>query len=73
MLGAERITQLQSQVNSLKRRETELVRELDELSGGKMDWHSRLREVERERDAALQRADVALGEYSRLNCNYLRN
>ena len=63
MLGAERITQLQSQVEFLKRRETELTKELDEQSGGKLNWQHRLRELERERDNALKRADVALGTF----------
>ncbi|EDO46717.1 predicted protein, partial [Nematostella vectensis] len=64
LLGSDRITQLQSQLSSIKERETKLRAEVDELRLVNTRLETRVRAADRERDTAVQRAEQALGATS---------
>ena len=62
-LGAERIHQLHAQVKILKSKELEMKEEMDTLENDKRKLGKEVKNLERERDKAVQRADEALGRF----------
>lgn len=64
-LGAERIRELHSKVQLLKTNEQEMRREIDDLGNERRKLEKVVKDLERERDMALKKADEVLGN----NCS----